>query len=176
MRTRSHRHGFTLIELMMVVVILGILAAVALPRYKDYVYRSKTSEAVGFLSEIKAHQESYRADFGEYCDVSKAATTYTPNATPNDKPRPFNGGAAWAQLGASPGGMVLFSYSTVAGPPGTGALPQSKGFSSNLGYTGSDFWFVSRAIGDLNADGQQVMFESYSHGLGLYISHAAGWQ
>lgn len=161
----------------MVVIILGILAVIAIPRYKAYLYRSKTTEAVGFLSEIKAHQESYRADFGQYCNVSGTATNYTPDNNPGATPRPFVGGANWVQLGARPAAMVLFSYSTVAGPPGTANRPSSAlGFSGDLGYTGADFWFVSRAIGDLNDDGENIMFESYSHGNGLYVSHAAGWQ
>ncbi len=44
--------GFTLVELMIVVVILGILAAVAIPAFTRYVKRSKTSEATGNISKI----------------------------------------------------------------------------------------------------------------------------
>jgi prepilin-type N-terminal cleavage/methylation domain-containing protein len=171
--------GFTLIELMMVVAILGILAVVAIPRYISYVYKSKTSEAVGFLSEIKAHQEAYRADFGQYCNVSNGDTTGTdwyPSNNPGNAPQTWDStsakGLRWAQLGAQPpGNRVLFSYVTTAGNPGT-----SPGWGSGLGYTGADFWFVSRALGDLDNDNINVTFESYSHGQGLYIDVAAGYE
>lgn len=183
---RRRTHGFTLVELMMVVVILGILAVIAIPRYQTYVYKSKTAEAIGFLSEIKAHQEAYRADFGQYCNVSATATNWWPTDNPGDTPAawPDTGvGATWLQLGAvPPGRRVLFSYVTVAGAPGT-----TPGWGSGLGYDGRDFWFVSRAIGDLDADNTNVLFESYSHGQGIFIGrctapcevsseNAAGWE
>ena len=52
--------GFTLIELMIVVAIVGILAAVALPAYQDYTKRAKMSEVIGFISQAKtAVAETY---------------------------------------------------------------------------------------------------------------------
>jgi type IV pilus assembly protein PilA len=179
-RRSARRRGFTLIELMMVVAILGILAVVAIPKYISYVYKSKTSEAVGFLSEIKAHQESYRADFGQYCGVSTSETDWYPSNNPGTQPQTWDPtsatGLKWAQLGAQPpGNKVLFSYVSVQGPPGAGNVP-SWGNPVGLGYTGADFWFVSRALGDLDNDNINVIFESYSHGQGLYIDKAEGYE
>jgi type IV pilus assembly protein PilE len=51
--------GFTLIEVMVVVAIIAILAAIAIPNYADYVTRSKVTDAVSGLSEMRVRMEQY---------------------------------------------------------------------------------------------------------------------
>ena len=56
------QQGFSLIELMIVVAVIGILAAVAYPAYQDYVIRSKRADAMNALASVRIAQEKYRAN------------------------------------------------------------------------------------------------------------------
>ena len=80
--------GFTLIELMIVVAVIGILAAIAIPNYSEYIKRGKAAEATSNLATLRVKMEQYFQDnrtyIGGACSPTSGAQyfTYTCSAAP----------------------------------------------------------------------------------------------
>jgi len=172
----KRNQGFTITELMIAVVIIGVLATLAIPTFTSYIYKARVTEATNFLGEIKQRQESYRNEFGQYCAVSGADWgTYYPATIPGIDPISWDstaaGAANWNQLGAAPDGPIRFQYATVAGFPGDTAPS-----GSNLDE--DDHWFAAQARGDLDGDGTDFFLEIYSQSTQIFNSAAGkgGWE
>jgi prepilin-type N-terminal cleavage/methylation domain-containing protein len=107
--------GFTLVEMMTVVLIVAALAAVAVVAYARHLKRARILEAKVFISTIQARQEAYFQQYGTYINASGA--NYYPNLDA-DEPvakdwNPTTG--LWGTLGASPpNGVTYFQYRVTA--------------------------------------------------------------
>lgn len=78
---KAVQKGFTLIELMIVVAIIGILAAVALPAYQDYTIRAKVSEGINLVSAAEAAVSETASSLGGLGAVTAANVGYTSEQT-----------------------------------------------------------------------------------------------
>jgi len=81
----SIQKGFTLIELMIVVAIIGILAAVAFPSYQDQVRKTRRAEVQANLMELASYMERTFTENNVYNSAANAAATLTASGITNDK-------------------------------------------------------------------------------------------
>lgn len=101
--TLSNRKGFTLIELMIVVVIIGILAALAIPRFMSASTRSKQAEAQQILKQIYTMQHTYRQ--------GNPANTYGDNGVSVAAPGP----GTFPEIGVEVSSGTRYDFDIVAG-------------------------------------------------------------
>ena len=80
-KLHTRKGGFTLIELMIVVAIIGILAAIAIPNFLRFQLRSRVGEGKTNIAAIRTAEESYNAEYGVYVAAPPAPATGTPSRT-----------------------------------------------------------------------------------------------
>lgn len=157
MKKISFKKGFTLIELMIVVAIIGILAAIAIPNFLKYQLRSKTSEAKTVIGGIKTSQESFRSEYDAYgywttrpnLGIRNFKTNWTPMVVVCDMTcnrlsiSAGNNFCSQAEcIGYAPSGDVYYEYDVTQTPPMVGVPPE----------------YAIGAIADLDGDTETASF------------------
>lgn len=119
---RNVQKGFTLIELMIVVAIIGILAAVALPAYQDYTIRAKVTEGISLSGALKtAITESFQSKGPSSMACTDAATCAAIGATLMDATA-LGGNKNVQSVTSDATGIITITYKTTVVPTGANVL------------------------------------------------------
>ncbi len=129
------RAGFTLIELMIVVGVIGVLVSIAIPTFLRFHHRAKSSEAKTNLAALRTAEEAYMGESGTYL-----ATFPVPGVMPGNTPEVWPAGTPFDEIGFRPEGSVYFQYLVSADNAGVG--------TALVRYT-------AEAASDLDADGRR---------------------
>ncbi len=132
-RSGPAKQGFTLVELMVALAIIGVLTTAALPSFLRYQLRARSSEALVNLSAIATNQEIYFAEHGVFLEVASPV----PASAPGSSRSVWTFGSNFDTLGWAPEGGVQFQYQVVADNSQAGSVR-----------------FTAEARGDVDGDGQ----------------------
>ena len=116
MRAARGGSAFTLLELMLVVAVLGIIAAIAIPNYVRFQLRSKVAEVKVNLAAIRTAEETYFSEFGSYVACSASPSSWSSGGAAKQKTDWVAAGtpAGFSITGWKPEGAVFFQYQVLA--------------------------------------------------------------
>lgn len=112
---KGKQKGFTLMELMIVVAVIGILASIAMPAYNNYIKKGKAAEATSNLADLRIKAEQFFQDNRTYAGINCAPAdqkyfTYTCNAADGSGATGDADGYLITATGVVAEGMANFSY------------------------------------------------------------------
>ncbi|WNG36425.1 prepilin-type N-terminal cleavage/methylation domain-containing protein [Archangium violaceum] len=115
------RRGFTLIELMIVVCIIGLLATVALPEFQNILLRTKQAEREMMMSSIMRVLNEYTASHGgKFPGGDTPDLPWNPTYEADGSKQAFEMGLGhWADLGWGPDGLLYYRYQVISTGPDT---------------------------------------------------------
>lgn len=175
----AQNKGFTLIELMITVAIIGVLAAIAIPTFSLYVAKSKASEAAITLQGIRESEESYYTNMGKRYSNNLDWNPPLENnceCTTNTRFWDMPADGPWVALGFNPGGPTYYSFRVTTNyENGVRVASDPSTSFSSIGTTwppNTAAWFVVEACGDVDCDHNVAHFFISSHSHDVFHQEA----
>ena len=143
LRPLKSARGFTLIEVLIAIAVVGILTAIALPQYTLYVQRSRVVEAHSMLNDIRTRPEQFFQDTRRYDDgagncgvgMPGGGGSWTFTCAPAGAPA-----LAFTATATGAGSMSTFGYNIVVDPNGAGVVRNTVGVHSSWNPPATTCW------------------------------------
>ena len=159
--------AFTLVEMLVVVIIVGVLAVVCIGLMRKHIYSAKSAEATAMVQSIRAAQERWRAERATYLDVSETITSWYPMGTPGKVKYHWvqtdgHRYTSWMQLNPTAPGPVQCGYAVRAGVART-SPPALATFSNPPAWpVPNDNWYLIHAECNVDGDEQAAHYAASS--------------
>jgi prepilin-type N-terminal cleavage/methylation domain-containing protein len=178
---RRRQEGFTLMELMIVVAIVGILASLAVFMFTRHVAKAKASEVPAMFAELKLRQQQYHLESEAYLSTGASESDFFPSADPpGSSPQSFDltTDPEWQALRINPDKTQLYCvYVAIAGAGGDPANVGARAAAAPFNLGGSlDVpainWFYLLADCDFDGDGNESTYFTLSDTEGTIVANS----